>query len=478
MPATRFFPDAHLNVAENLLAGWDGDEPAIIAHDEAGHRRECSGGELAREVAALAAALAGVGVRPGDRVAAWLPNGPEAVIAMLAATVARRGLLVVLARLRRRRRARPLRPDRAGRPRRRRRLPLRRQAPSTASTRLGRDRGRPAHRCGRPSWSPTSTASPDLAGLARRRRLGRAASAAPRPGRAEFARSRSTTPGTSCTPRARPARRSASCTAPAACCCMHLKEHQLHCDIQPGDRVLYFTTTGWMMWNWLVSALASGATLVLYDGSPFVPGADRALRPRRRGGRSPCSASRPSSSTRWPRPDAEPVRHARPAPPAHDLLHRLAAVARGLPLRLRAREGRRPPGLDLGRHRPVRLPRRRRSRPARSTPVRSSGRRWGWPSTSVRRRRDRCRPGRAPASWSAPRRSRRCRSASGTTPSAGRTALPGRLLRALPGRVAPGRLRLVDRARRHRHPRAQRRHAQPRRRPHRHRRDLPASSSS
>jgi acetoacetyl-CoA synthetase len=51
----------------------------------------------------------------------------------------------------------------------------------------------------------------------------------------------------------------------------HLKEHRLHSDIHPRDRVFYFTTCGWMMWNWLVSALASGATLVLYDGSPFYP---------------------------------------------------------------------------------------------------------------------------------------------------------------------------------------------------------------
>jgi acetoacetyl-CoA synthetase len=50
----------------------------------------------------------------------------------------------------------------------------------------------------------------------------------------------------------------------------HLKEHRLHGDVQPGDRVFYFTTCGWMMWNWLVSALAAGATLLLYDGSPFL----------------------------------------------------------------------------------------------------------------------------------------------------------------------------------------------------------------
>ena len=51
----------------------------------------------------------------------------------------------------------------------------------------------------------------------------------------------------------------------------HMKEHMLHSDIRPGDRVFYFTTCGWMMWNWLVSALASKASLVLYDGSPFYP---------------------------------------------------------------------------------------------------------------------------------------------------------------------------------------------------------------
>nr|MBP6760334.1 acetoacetate--CoA ligase [Thauera sp.] len=49
----------------------------------------------------------------------------------------------------------------------------------------------------------------------------------------------------------------------------HLKEHKLHGDVKPGDRVFYFTTCGWMMWNWLVSALAAEATLLLYDGSPF-----------------------------------------------------------------------------------------------------------------------------------------------------------------------------------------------------------------
>lgn len=55
----------------------------------------------------------------------------------------------------------------------------------------------------------------------------------------------------------------------------HVKEHLLHCDIQPNDRVFYFTTCGWMMWNWLVTALASDASLILYDGSPFYPSGER-----------------------------------------------------------------------------------------------------------------------------------------------------------------------------------------------------------
>jgi acetoacetyl-CoA synthetase len=53
----------------------------------------------------------------------------------------------------------------------------------------------------------------------------------------------------------------------------HLKEHRLQCDVRDGDRLFYQTTCGWMMWNWLVSGLASGATVVLYDGSPFTPNA-------------------------------------------------------------------------------------------------------------------------------------------------------------------------------------------------------------
>ena len=58
---------------------------------------------------------------------------------------------------------------------------------------------------------------------------------------------------------------------PAARCSNIVKEHQLHVDVKRPDTLFFFTTCGWMMWNWLVSGLASGCTIVLYDGSPFHP---------------------------------------------------------------------------------------------------------------------------------------------------------------------------------------------------------------
>ena len=82
----------------------------------------------------------------------------------------------------------------------------------------------------------------------------------------------------------------------------HLKEHQLHCDIRAGDRVFYFTTCGWMMWNWLVSALASEATLMLYDGSPFHPHAGVLFDFADASGDDAVRHLGRSSSTRSPRP--------------------------------------------------------------------------------------------------------------------------------------------------------------------------------
>ena len=81
----------------------------------------------------------------------------------------------------------------------------------------------------------------------------------------------------------------------------HLKEHLLHTDLKRSDRLFYFTTCGWMMWNWLVSGLATGATLVLYDGSPFHPDAGGAVADGRRKSASPSSAPARSTSPRWRR---------------------------------------------------------------------------------------------------------------------------------------------------------------------------------
>ena len=363
MPATRFFPDAHLNVAENLLAGWAGDEPAIISHDETGHREECSGSELVRDVAALAAALEELGVGPGDRVAAWLPNRPEAVITMLAAAslgavfsscspdfgtlgvLDRFGqiepvVLVAAAGYHYNGAAIDCRPRlaeiRAGLPSVRTTVvvPARSASPDDASAPIAPPDGTVA-------WDDLLDPHRDRAALRFR------ALPFDHPWYVLY---------------------SSGTTGPPKCIVhraggvllMHLKEHQLHCDVHRGDRVLYYTTTGWMMWNWLASALASGATIVLYDGSPFVPHADHLFDLVDEEGISLLGVSAKlidslAKAGREPRP------HPRVAQPAHDLLHRLAAVPRGLPLRLRAREGRRPPGVDLGRYGPLRQPGRRRS---------------------------------------------------------------------------------------------------------------------
>src|SRR3569833_1327608 len=84
MPGARFFPDAHLNFAENLLRYAD-DEPALVFRNELGTRKVISYKDLRDNVARIAAGLRALGVVAGDRVAAFMPNVPETMIAMLAA---------------------------------------------------------------------------------------------------------------------------------------------------------------------------------------------------------------------------------------------------------------------------------------------------------------------------------------------------------------------------------------------------------
>ena len=112
----------------------------------------------------------------------------------------------------------------------------------------------------------------------------------------------------------------------------HLKEHLLHTDLRRSDRLFYFTTCGWMMWNWLVSGLASGATLVLYDGSP-ASGCRCAVADGRGGGHHGLRYQREVSGRHCQgRPASGP--RFRSAAPARDSLHRFAAGAGKFRLRV------------------------------------------------------------------------------------------------------------------------------------------------
>ncbi|MBS0395032.1 MAG: acetoacetate--CoA ligase [Proteobacteria bacterium] len=265
MPGARWFAGTRLNFAENLLARRDA-HPALVFVNEAGERRELSYLDLHARVARVAAGLAACGVGRGDVVAGFLPNLPEAVIAMLA-TASRGaiwtscspdfGINGVL--------------DRFGQ--------VRPKVLFTADgylyagkriDSLGPIAGVLArlesveHVVVVPYLSPR----PDLARLPRAQRL----ADFERDGPLEFERLPFDAPlyimyssGTTGVPK---------CIVHGAggTLLQHRKEHLLHADLKPEDRLFYFTTCGWMMWNWLVSGLAGGATLVLYEGSPFHPG--------------------------------------------------------------------------------------------------------------------------------------------------------------------------------------------------------------
>jgi acetoacetyl-CoA synthetase len=262
MPEVRFFPDAQISVVENLLRG-PSPEPAVIALDERGNRRVRTWGQLREDAAAVAAALRDAGVVAGDRVAVWLPNGVEALVTMLGAAsigavfsssspdFGTQGVL-----------------DRFGQIR-----------PKVLVASQGYTYGGKAFDClprlaeiraGLPSLVRTVVVNdggpvPDgTLGWDEFLASGREAPVAPVRFGFDHPWYVLYSSGTTGVPKCIVHRT-------GGVLLQHLKEHQLLCDIRPGDRVLYFTTTGWMMWNWLVSVLASGATAVLYDGSPFHP---------------------------------------------------------------------------------------------------------------------------------------------------------------------------------------------------------------
>ena len=267
MPGAKFFPDAKLNFARNLLRRKD-DADAIVFRGEDKVKRRMTWRQLNAEVARLHHALKAAGVGRGDRVAAQLPNMPEAIIAMLATASLGAawsscspdfGVQGVL--------------DRFGQ-----------IEPKVLFGVDGYHYAGKTHDCLaklreiRPKL-PTLTkvvvvgyanATPDLSGIADAVRWDDFVADQPEDGIA-FVDVPFDHPlyilfssGTTGVPK---------CIVHGAggTLLQHLKELKLHCDVRRDDRVFYFTTCSWMMWIWLVSALACEATVCLYDGSPFHP---------------------------------------------------------------------------------------------------------------------------------------------------------------------------------------------------------------
>ena len=266
MPGARWFLGAELNFAENLLRR-DGEEPAILFHGEDGRSAELSWGALRHKVAALAAAMRAEGIGVGDRVAAFMPNIPETVIGMLAASSLGAvwsscspefGVSAVL--------------DRFG------------QIEPVLLLAVDGYRYNGKAIDVREKVAAIAEGLPGLRRTLVHRFLDPFADLAGIPGAVPFEDYLVNDPpplaftplpfdhplyilyssGTTGKPKA-------IVHGAGGTLLQHMKEHRLHTDIRPGQKLFYFTTCGWMMWNWLVSALASEATIVLYDGSPFHP---------------------------------------------------------------------------------------------------------------------------------------------------------------------------------------------------------------
>ena len=274
MTGGQFFPEGHICYAENMLVNAD-DRTALIAIREEGDdhpegRRVISRAELKSKIMALAGWMKAQGVVPGDRIASYTPNVPEAIMTMLAASTIGAvfsscssdfGLGGVK--------------DRFGQ-----------IFPKILMAADGyRYNGKPIDRMGIirdlvdavPSIEKVLIVSfldsqPDVSGLDMVFFEDAISGATPE---TEFKRMPFNHPlyimyssGTTGAPK---------CITHGAggTLLQHIKEHRMHGDTKAGDIVFYFTTCGWMMWNWLVTAIAVEAEVVLYEGNPFSPGPER-----------------------------------------------------------------------------------------------------------------------------------------------------------------------------------------------------------
>ncbi|MEQ9639223.1 MAG: acetoacetate--CoA ligase [Alphaproteobacteria bacterium] len=267
MPGARWFPDAKVNFAENLLRQRD-DGEAIVFWGEDKVKRRLTFAAVHDQTSRLAQALAAAGVGEGDRVAGFLPNLPETIIAMLATASLGAiwsscspdfGVGGVL--------------DRFGQIEPKvlicadgywyggKRFDALEKARAIVAE---------LNQLQRTIVVPYTETPADLSGLGEAE-LWDDSLAPFQAGDIAYNRVEFNAPlyimyssGTTGQPKC-------IVHGVGGTLIQHLKEHRLHADVRPGDRLFYFTTCGWMMWNWLATGLASGATLMLFDGSPFHP---------------------------------------------------------------------------------------------------------------------------------------------------------------------------------------------------------------